>query len=87
MTAALVVGAVLALVVVAFVARPFLREPEPPSDDLVQRSEAERARLELVEPVAARRRLAEERARDERDDQEREQRSEHESGGHAAAAA
>ena len=49
MTAALVLGAVLALVVVAFVARPFLREPAPASDDLVQLSEAERGRLELVE--------------------------------------
>lgn len=49
MTAALVLGAVLALVVVAFVARPFLREPAPASDDLVQLSEGERRRLELVE--------------------------------------
>lgn len=49
MTAALVLGAVLALVVVAFVARPFLREPAPATDDLVQLSEGERARLELVE--------------------------------------
>ena len=49
MTAALVLGAVLALVVVAFVARPFLREPASASDDLVQLSEDERARLELVE--------------------------------------
>ena len=49
MTAALVLGAVLALVAVAFVARPFLREPAPASDDLVQLSEGERQRLELVE--------------------------------------
>jgi hypothetical protein len=49
MTAALVLGAALALVVVAFVARPFLREPAPASDDLVQLSDAERERLELVE--------------------------------------
>jgi hypothetical protein len=49
MTAALVLGAVLALVAVAFVARPFLREPAPASDDLVQLSEGERRRLELVE--------------------------------------
>lgn len=49
MTAALLLGAVLALVVVAFVARPFLREPTPVSDDLGQLSEGERARLELVE--------------------------------------
>lgn len=49
MTAALVLGAVLALVVVAFVARPFLREPTPASDDLIQLSEGERQRLELVE--------------------------------------
>jgi hypothetical protein len=49
MTAALVLGAVLALLAVAFVARPFLREPAPASDDLVQLSEGERQRLELVE--------------------------------------
>lgn len=49
MTAALVLGALLALLVVAFVARPFLRDPAPASDDLVQLTEGERARLELVE--------------------------------------
>jgi flagellar biosynthesis/type III secretory pathway M-ring protein FliF/YscJ len=47
--AALVLGAVLALVVVGFVARPFLREPAPASDDLIQLGDAERVRLELVE--------------------------------------
>jgi hypothetical protein len=48
-TAALVLGAVLALAVVGFVARPFLREPAPASDDLVQLGEGERAQLELIE--------------------------------------
>ena len=49
MTAALVLGALLALLVVAFVARPFLREPSPRSDRLDELGEAERRRLELVE--------------------------------------
>jgi hypothetical protein len=49
MTAALVLGAALALLVVAFVARPFLREPAPSNDELGALSEGERARLELVE--------------------------------------
>ena len=49
MTAALVLGALLALLVVAFVARPFLREPAPRSDRLDELGEAERRRLELVE--------------------------------------
>jgi len=48
-TAALVLGALLALLVVAFVARPFLREPAPRSDRLDELGEAERRRLELVE--------------------------------------
>jgi flagellar biosynthesis/type III secretory pathway M-ring protein FliF/YscJ len=48
-TAALVVGALLALLVVVFVARPFLREPTPRSDRLDELSERERRRLELVE--------------------------------------
>ena len=39
----------LALLVVAFVARPFLREPVPRSDRLDELGEAERRRLELVE--------------------------------------
>lgn len=49
MTAALVLGALLALLVVAFVARPFLREPAPRSDRLDELGEAERRRLALVE--------------------------------------
>jgi flagellar biosynthesis/type III secretory pathway M-ring protein FliF/YscJ len=48
-TAALVLGALLALLVVAFVARPFLREPAPRSDRLDELGEAERRQLELVE--------------------------------------
>jgi len=48
-TAALVLGALLALLVVAFVARPFLREPAPRSDRLDELGEVERRRLELVE--------------------------------------
>jgi hypothetical protein len=48
-TLALILGALLALVVVVFVARPFLREPAPESDRLDELSAAERARLELVE--------------------------------------
>src|SRR5712692_2215385 len=49
MTLALVLGAGLALAVVLFVARPFLREPTPVSDVLDEPSELERRRLELVE--------------------------------------
>ena len=53
-----------------------LRELEPPALELAQ----------LVEPVAHRRRLADERPCDERDRQQREQRGEHERDGHAATA-
>jgi len=49
MTAALVLGALLALAVVVFVARPFLREPAPASDVLNAPGELEQRRLELVE--------------------------------------
>jgi hypothetical protein len=49
MTTALVLGAVLALIAVAFVARPFLREPAPASDRLDELDPAARARLDLVE--------------------------------------
>ena len=49
MTTALVLGAVLALLVVAFVARPFLREPAPESDKLDELDETQRALLELIE--------------------------------------
>jgi hypothetical protein len=49
MTIALALGAVLAVVTVVFVARPFLREPAPRSDRLDDLGEADRRRLELVE--------------------------------------
>jgi hypothetical protein len=49
MTLALVLGGVLAVVAVFFVARPFLREPAPASDRLDEPGELERRRLELVE--------------------------------------
>jgi hypothetical protein len=49
MMIALVLGAVLAVLVVLYVARPFVREPEPVSDRLDQLSELEQRRLELVE--------------------------------------
>ena len=49
MTLALALGAVLALLVVLFVARPFLREPAPASDRLDDLDEGQRRRLELVE--------------------------------------
>ena len=49
MTLALALAAVLALAVVVFVARPFLREPAPASDRLDEPGELERRRLELVE--------------------------------------
>ena len=49
MTLALVLGAVLALVVVVFVARPFLRDPSPLSDRLNEPGARERRRLELIE--------------------------------------
>ncbi len=49
MTLALVLGGVLALLAVVFVARPFLREPAPASDRLDEPGELERRRLDLVE--------------------------------------
>ncbi len=48
-TVALALGALLAGACVVFVARPFLREPEPESDRLDAPSEAERRALELAE--------------------------------------
>jgi hypothetical protein len=45
-TAALIIGAVLAVAAVAFVARPFLRDPAPADDALV---EPDARRLELAE--------------------------------------
>jgi hypothetical protein len=49
MTVALVLGAVLAVLAVLFVARPFVREPAPASDRLDELGELEQRRLELVE--------------------------------------
>jgi hypothetical protein len=48
-TAALVLGAVLAVLAVLFVARPFVREPAPASDRLDELGEPEQRRLQLVE--------------------------------------
>ena len=49
MTLALSLGAVLAVLAVALVAVPFLREPAPVSDLLDEPGELERRRLELTE--------------------------------------
>jgi len=49
MTVALVVGAVLAVACVVLVALPFLREPRPKSDRLLQPDELEQRRLALAE--------------------------------------
>ena len=49
MTVGLALAALLAVVAVAFVARPFLREPEPVSDRLDELTDLERRRLELAE--------------------------------------
>ena len=49
MTLALVFGALLAVVAVVIVARPFLREPAPKSDRLDELGELDRRRLQLVE--------------------------------------
>jgi hypothetical protein len=49
MNLALALAAVLAVVAVIFVARPFLREPAPASDRLDEPGELERRRLELAE--------------------------------------
>jgi hypothetical protein len=48
-TAALFVGAVLAMACVALVALPFLREPRPQDDMLVRPDESEQRRLALSE--------------------------------------
>ena len=47
--AALVLGVVLALACVAFVARPFLIEPEAVDDTLAEATPGERERLRLLE--------------------------------------
>jgi hypothetical protein len=49
MTWALALGALLALVAVVAVARPFLSDPAPASDALDERGELEARRLALVE--------------------------------------
>jgi hypothetical protein len=49
MTIALVLAALLAVLAIAFVARPFIRDPEPVSDRLDDLSEVERRRLQLSE--------------------------------------
>lgn len=49
MTLALVLGALLAIVAVLVVARPFLREPAPLDDRLGVLDDLERRRLELAE--------------------------------------
>jgi hypothetical protein len=46
---ALLLGAALAVICVVYVARPFLREPEPVDDRLDALGEHERRRLALVE--------------------------------------
>ena len=46
---AVALGAVLAVAAVAFVARPFLAEPEADEDRLAGLTRAEQARLELLE--------------------------------------
>jgi hypothetical protein len=49
MTLALVLAAVLAVIAVLVVARPFLRDPAPASDVLDEPDELERRRLSLAE--------------------------------------
>jgi hypothetical protein len=46
---ALVLAALLAVACVVAVALPFLKEPEPDSDSLLELDEGERRRLELLE--------------------------------------
>jgi hypothetical protein len=48
-TFGLIAAAVLAVLAVLFVARPFLREPAPASDLLDEPGELDRRRLELIE--------------------------------------
>ena len=49
MTLALVLGAVIAVLAVLLVARPFLREPAPAEDRIAEQGELDRRRVELVE--------------------------------------
>jgi hypothetical protein len=48
-SAALVLGALVAVAAVLYVARPFLREPAPVSDRLDELDELERRRVDLAE--------------------------------------
>jgi len=48
-TFGLIAAAVLTVLAVLFVARPFLREPAPASDRLDELGELQRRRLELIE--------------------------------------
>jgi hypothetical protein len=48
-TVALALGALLAIACVVFVARPFLRDPDPETDRLDELMPAERRALELAE--------------------------------------
>lgn len=48
-TLALVLGAVLAVLAVLLVARPFLRDPAPADDRLAESGELDRRRLALLE--------------------------------------
>ena len=47
--AALILAVVLALACVTYVARPFLRDPEPEDDRLVEASSADQERVRLAE--------------------------------------
>jgi hypothetical protein len=49
LTIALVLAATLAVACVVAVALPFLREPEPDSDELIELDEVETRQLELME--------------------------------------
>ena len=49
MTAGLLLGALLVLAVVVYVAAPFLREPDAPVDRLAEPDELELRRLALIE--------------------------------------
>lgn len=49
MSAGLLLGALLALAVVVYVAAPFLREPEAPVDRLAEPDDLELRRLALIE--------------------------------------
>lgn len=49
MTLAALLAVLLAIACVAFVARPFLREPAPEDDHLARLTDAERGRMQLIE--------------------------------------